>query len=82
MNTANTKPLIKPICGGWNWANTINKKDKQTLTDQFGFAFGNSFIYGKINNFYFLKAGFGQQLLIGGKGNQNGVAYRSFMAAA
>lgn len=35
---------------------------------------GNSYIYGKRNNFYYLKAGIGQQRLIGGKGNKNGVA--------
>jgi hypothetical protein len=39
-----------------------------------GFIFVSNYIYGKINNFYYLKAGFGQQLLIGGKGNKNGVA--------
>jgi hypothetical protein len=36
--------------------------------------FGNSYVYGKQNNFYFLRAGFGQQKTIGGKGNKNGVA--------
>jgi hypothetical protein len=35
---------------------------------------GNPYIYGKQNNFYYLKLGLGQQLLIGGKGNKNGVA--------
>jgi hypothetical protein len=35
---------------------------------------GNSFVYGKENNFYQLKIGFGQQKLLGGKGNKNGVA--------
>jgi hypothetical protein len=34
----------------------------------------NSYIFGKINNFYFAKLGVGQSLLIGGKGNRNGVA--------
>jgi hypothetical protein len=50
------------------------KEDKQTFTDINGFQIGNSFIFGKINNFYNLKAGIGQQTLIGGKGNKNGVA--------
>lgn len=36
--------------------------------------FGNSYVYGKQNNFYFLRAGIGQQKTIGGKGNKNGVA--------
>ncbi|HNP22773.1 MAG TPA: hypothetical protein PKM63_15370 [Panacibacter sp.] len=35
---------------------------------------GNPYVYGKENNFYYLKAGVGQQYLIGGKGNKNGVA--------
>jgi hypothetical protein len=36
--------------------------------------FNNSFIYGKINNFYQAKLGFGQQYIFGQKGNKNGVA--------
>lgn len=35
---------------------------------------GSPFVYGKINNLYFLNAGIGQQRLIGGKGIRNGVA--------
>ncbi len=35
---------------------------------------GNPFIFGKENNFYYTKLGFGQQRLIGGKGNKNGIA--------
>lgn len=34
----------------------------------------NSVIYGKTNNFFQLKMGMGQQRIIGGKGNKNGVA--------
>lgn len=51
------------------------KEDKQSYTDPSGsFEIGNPFIFGKINNFYQLKFGLGQQTLIGGKGNKNGVA--------
>jgi hypothetical protein len=39
-----------------------------------GFSFGNPYVYGKINNFYQLDLGFGQQRIIGQKGNKNGVA--------
>lgn len=39
-----------------------------------GFSFGNPYIYGKINNFYQLQLGFGQQRILGQKGNKNGVA--------
>jgi len=35
---------------------------------------GNPYVYGKQNNFYYFKIGLGQQRLIGGKGNKNGVA--------
>jgi len=36
--------------------------------------FGNAFIYGKINYFYPVTLGFGQQYVLGQKGNKNGVA--------
>ena len=39
-----------------------------------GLAIGNPFVYGKENNFYYFKLGFGAQKLLGGKGNKNGVA--------
>ena len=39
-----------------------------------GFSFGNPYVYGKINNFYSLQLGFGQQHILGQKGNKNGVA--------
>lgn len=53
------------------------KEEKQTTTDysNTGFAFfGRPFVYGKQNIFYQAKLGAGQQRLIGGKGNKNGVA--------
>ncbi len=54
------------------------KHDKEekvpTLSASQGFLVISSYIYGKQNNFYYLKAGLGQQTLIGGKGNKNGVA--------
>lgn len=39
-----------------------------------GFFFGNPFIYGKVNYFYPITLGFGQQYILGQKGNKNGVA--------
>ncbi len=51
------------------------KEERQTVTDQSGFfVLGNPYIFGKINNCYGFKLDIGQQLLIGGKGNKNGVA--------
>lgn len=42
--------------------------------------FGNPFVYGKQNVFYQLKPTFGQQRLIGGKTNKNGVAIHAVYA--
>ncbi|MET0634906.1 MAG: hypothetical protein ABWZ25_02695 [Chitinophagaceae bacterium] len=38
------------------------------------FPFGSPFVYGKINYFYPVSLGFGQQYILGQKGNKNGVA--------
>jgi len=49
-------------------------KDHKVATGYFnGYNF-NSVVIGKLNNFYEFKAAIGQQFLIGGKGNKNGVA--------
>lgn len=48
-----------------------NSKEEKLGTGNF---FGNSFVYGKINNFYQFKLGYGQQYVFGQKGNKNGVA--------
>ena len=50
------------------------KEERIANTDGF-FQVGTPFIYGKINNFYQLKVGIGQQRLIGGKDIKNGVAF-------
>lgn len=47
------------------------KEDKQSGTGGF---LSNPLIYGKINNFYQGKLGFGQQYIFGQKGNKNGIA--------
>lgn len=52
-----------------------DKEERFSITDPTGYyTIGNPYIFGKINNFYYLKLGIGQQRLIGGKGNKNGVA--------
>ncbi len=61
------------------WLEFGERKDRKeekvpTLSASGGFLVISSYIYGKQNNFYYLKAGLGQQTLIGGKGNKNGVA--------
>jgi len=50
------------------------KHPKETKSSNSGFPFGSTFIYGKINNFYQVTLGFGQQYILGQKGNKNGVA--------
>lgn len=53
------------------------KEEKQSLqsASSAGFLFfGNPFVFGKKNIFYQVKLGGGQQVMIGGKGNKNGVA--------
>ena len=47
-------------------------KEEKTPTDIFSFT--NPYVIGKINNFYQLKFGYGQQYLFGQKGNKNGIA--------
>lgn len=51
-----------------------HKSDKEERVLNLSIPGGNFFKYGKINNFFYAKLGFGQQRLIGGKGNKNGVA--------
>jgi hypothetical protein len=45
-----------------------------TASSAQGFIILSNYIYGKQNNLYDVKFGVGQQKLIGGKGNKNGVA--------
>jgi hypothetical protein len=47
------------------------REDRSSGTGGF---LGNPLIYGKINNFYQAKLGFGQQYIFGQKGNKNGIA--------
>lgn len=60
------------------WTNTYSielseiKHSKEEKTG--GSFFTSPFVYGKINNFYQAKLGFGQQYIFGQKGNKNGVA--------
>lgn len=51
----------------------LHKKEERSSSAQ-GFLLGNSFKYGKINNFYQAKLGYGRQYIFGQKGNKNGVA--------
>lgn len=50
------------------------KEDKVQNTANGFIFFGNPYIYGKVNNFYQASLGFGQQVMLGQKGNKNGVS--------
>ncbi|MFM7672720.1 MAG: hypothetical protein ACKO6Q_09045 [Bacteroidota bacterium] len=50
------------------------KEDKVQNTANGFIFFGNPYIYGKVNNFYQASLGFGQQIVLGQKGNKNGVS--------
>jgi hypothetical protein len=50
------------------------KHQKEEKLPSGGTFFGNPYIFGKINSFYQVTLGFGQQYLLGQKGNKNGVA--------
>jgi hypothetical protein len=50
------------------------KDAKEDKLPSGGAFFGNPYIYGKRNNFYQVTLGFGQQYILGQKGNKNGVA--------
>ncbi len=47
------------------------KEEKLINTNLF---FGNPFVYGKLNSFYPISLGYGQQYIFGQKGNKNGVS--------
>lgn len=51
----------------------MHNKEERSSSAQ-GFLLGNSFKYGKVNNFYQAKLGLGRQYIFGQKGNKNGVA--------
>ena len=50
------------------------KHAKEEKLPSGGVFFGNPYIYGKVNSFYQVTLGFGQQYILGQKGNKNGVA--------
>lgn len=53
---------------------TESKNSKEEKMQNPSSFFGNPLIYGKINYFYPITLGFGQQYILGQKGNKNGVA--------
>lgn len=53
---------------------TETKSPKEEKLLNGGLFFGNPFVYGKVNYFYPVTLGFGQQHILGQKGNKNGVS--------
>jgi len=73
---------LEGTLGNYDWKSAFghmeSSADKATrATSAKGYTdaiVNKTYVFGKQNNFYYLKAGLGQQHLIGGKGNKNGVA--------
>ena len=59
----------------------IKHQKEEKLPSGGGLVFGNPFVYGKINNFYQANLGFGQQYILGQKGNKNGVSLAAVFEA-
>jgi len=57
------------------------KHPKEEKLPSGGAFFGNPYIYGKRNYFYQVTIGFGQQYILGQKGNKNGVAISAVYSA-
>jgi hypothetical protein len=58
---------------GFEITEIMHPKEERSSSAQ-GFLLGNSFKFGKLNNFYQVKLGYGRQYIFGQKGNKNGVA--------
>jgi len=68
---SNTKTLLYQF----EFNEKKSPKDHKVAAAGYGNGYNfSSVVVGKLNNFYELKAAIGQQFLIGGKGNKNGVA--------
>lgn len=57
-----------------------HRKEEKQSRGSGNFVFGNPFVFGKQIYFYQLKLGVGQQRMIGGKGNKNGVGVYGIFA--
>jgi hypothetical protein len=68
------KSQLKTMVYGIEFNEIKHPKEDKLPNGTGGFSFGNPYVYGKINNFYQLQLGFGQQRILGQKGNKNGVA--------
>lgn len=76
LKKGNIKPSKKTSLWWLSFGERKHPKEERvpTVSSTGGLLIVSSYIYGKINNFYSLNLGLGEQRLIGGKGNKNGVA--------
>lgn len=66
------KSLTSTTIYGFEFSEIKHRKEDKLPNG--AFTFGNPYVYGKVNNFYQFKLGFGQQRMLGQKENKNGVA--------
>jgi hypothetical protein len=76
---AKYKSILKSSLWWINFGERKHTKEEKVTVFKAGSGeqLGNPFVYGKQNNFYYLKIGFGQQRLLGGKNFKNGVAVQA-----
>ena len=71
------KSITKTNLWWFNFGERKSTKEEKNTVLIGGQQIGNPFIFGKQNNFYYLKIGFGKQVLLGGKSIKNGVAIQA-----
>lgn len=75
-----TKSIFKTTVYQFEFNEKKHRKEEKQSRGSGNFVFGNPFVFGKQNYFYQLKLGIGQQRMIGGKGNKNGVGVYSVLS--
>ncbi len=74
------KTLRKTVIYQFEINEKLHNKEEKSRNNSLDFFNNTSFKYGKANNFYQVKLGYGQQRLIGGKANKNGTAVSAIVA--
>jgi hypothetical protein len=74
------KTLRKTVLYQFELNEKLHNKEEKSRNNSIDFFNSTSYKYGKANNFYQFKVGYGQQHLIGGKANKNGIAVSAIFA--
>ena len=74
------KTLRKTVLYQFELNEKLHNKEEKTRNNSLDFFNNTSYKFGKANNFYQFKVGYGQQRLIGGKANKNGIAVSAIFA--